>query len=50
MVNALMRLFYLTDGYAYYDFDEPPYELMWILTQSGIESSEIPFGEIIRMN
>ena len=43
-------LFYLTDGYAYYDFDEPPYELMWILTQSGIESSEIPFGEIIRMN
>ena len=43
-------LFYLTDGYAYYDFDEPPYELMWILTQSGIESSQIPFGEIIRMN
>ena len=21
-------LFYLTDGYAYYDFDEPPYELV----------------------
>ena len=43
-------LFYLTDGYAGYGMQEPPYQVMWILTSSGIDQEQIPFGEIIRMN
>jgi predicted metal-dependent peptidase len=43
-------LFYLTDGYAGYGMQEPPYQVMWILTSSSIEPEQIPFGETIRMN
>ncbi len=43
-------LFYLTDGYAHYGMQEPPYQVMWILTSSSIEPEQIPFGETIRMN
>jgi len=40
----------LTDGYAYYEMQEPPYQVMWILTSSSIDPEQIPFGETIRMN
>ena len=43
-------LFYLTDGYAHYGMQEPPYQVMWILTSSSIDPEQIPFGETIRMN
>ena len=42
-------LFYLTDGYANYGMQEPPYQVMWILTSSSIDPAQIPFGETIRM-
>ena len=43
-------LFYLTDEYAHYGMQEPPYQVMWILTSSSIDPEQIPFGETIRMN
>jgi predicted metal-dependent peptidase len=41
---------YFTDGHALFPRLEPKHEILWVITQAGIESDAIPFGTIARMN
>jgi len=42
-------LLYLTDGFGDFPKKQPSYSVLWVLTQDGIESGEIPFGRVLRL-
>ena len=41
-------LIIVTDGYGPYPKQEPPYPVLWILTDNSVSDEKIPFGGIIR--
>jgi predicted metal-dependent peptidase len=40
---------YLTDGYASFNFDTPSIDTLWVLTPTGVDKGQIPFGEVTRL-
>ena len=41
---------YFTDGYGLYPSEEPNYETLWVITDGGIVSEDIPFGKVARLS
>ena len=39
-------LVYLTDGYGSFNFPEPEYPILWILTPQHIDEESVPFGKV----
>jgi len=42
-------LLYLTDGFGDFPNKQPSYNVLWVLTEDGIEQNEIPFGRTLRL-
>jgi predicted metal-dependent peptidase len=40
---------YLTDGHGNFPRQAPAYPTLWVITPGGIESEDIPFGEVARL-
>ncbi len=40
---------YLTDGYGSFPPVEPPISVLWVVTPGGLELSQFPFGEAVRL-
>lgn len=40
---------YFTDGFAAYPNKAPDFEVIWVITDGGIPTTEIPFGTVVRM-
>jgi predicted metal-dependent peptidase len=41
---------YLTDGYGSFPETEPELPVLWVVIPGGLESSEFPFGEVVRLS
>ncbi len=41
---------YLTDGFGYYPTEEPEKSVLWVITPGGIDTKDIPFGEVCRIS
>ncbi|WP_320674891.1 DUF2201 family putative metallopeptidase [Prochlorococcus sp. MIT 1341] len=40
---------YLTDGWGYYPEKTPELPVLWIINAGGLDSEEVPFGEVCRL-
>jgi predicted metal-dependent peptidase len=40
---------YLTDGYGSFPETEPELPVLWVVIPGGLDSSEFPFGEVVRL-
>ncbi len=40
---------YLTDGYGFFPEQPPPFDVLWVITPDGLEESEFPFGDTVRL-
>lgn len=40
---------YLTDGYEDFPIQSPELPVLWVVTPGGLELSEFPFGEAVRL-
>lgn len=41
---------YLTDGFGEYPKKNPDLDVIWIISPGGIDSSQVPFGRVVRMS
>ena len=40
---------YFTDGYGQFPTEAPELEALWVISSGGLESRQVPFGEVVRM-
>lgn len=40
---------YLTDGYGHSPEANPRFPLLWVVTPGGLDTTEFPFGEVVRL-
>ena len=41
---------YFTDGYGLFPDESPDFEVLWLVTDDGLESESFPFGSVVRFD